>query len=286
MSTQKYRNLARAEQEDKELEELENAYRAENSGDKTEPAVKTPDPEEETWKKRYSDLRSFTDKKINDFEKRLRDAELEKAKAESKRDLPRTEEEARAWKEKYPELFNVLRALWREDDQFVVQENSVRLEELERDRQALQVEKALNAIAKAFDEFEDRDDVMALIHDQDFQDWLDRQPAERGDVIGEAIIASIRKHVDAKSATQTIRLYFNDTNKNTTKKTPAGQDAARSVRTPAATAPTESLTPGKRRWSESEIRALKPHEYDKYEDEIDQAVREGRIDFDITGAAR
>ena len=49
---------------------------------------------------------------------------------------------------------------------------------------------------------------------------------------------------------------------------------------------TPSGTGGDFTIKESEVAAMTSAEYDKYSDEIDKAIKEGRFDYDLTNAAK
>ena len=56
-------------------------------------------------------------------------------------------------------------------------------------------------------------------------------------------------------------------------------DAATSVTKTVSSDPARNGSPDKRTWKASEIAKLKPWEFDKFENELDAARKEGRIDI-------
>jgi hypothetical protein len=60
-------------------------------------------------------------------------------------------------------------------------------------------------------------------------------------------------------------------------------DAARSVPTRNRR---EDLSDGKVTWSESRVKPLTAQEYEKFEKDIENAIRSGNFEYDISGGAR
>ncbi len=238
------------------------------------PEVETPpvDPEEATWKKRHSDLRSHTQKEINALKKQLQDKE----KVEPQ--LPQNKEEAEKWVKDYPDLARVLLTLMEEKTEKVKDDvRSVR-EELEYERVELQMEKALNKLLKKHPDFLELKDQPA------FQEWVESQPLKRGPIIGQAIFDALHNNqTDAESAIEAVSLYKSDTKQPKKEKDTSKEFASSVIRTSNQGPIDEN---GKKVFSESMVDKMSYRDYEKYESEIDDARREGRFVYDITGAAR
>ena len=147
-----YKNKARDEALDKELEELEEAYKRENDPEykadqekdkdkNKEPEIKTS--EDETWKKRYSDLRSHSSKTENDLKKQISDLEKKVESVSKNPDMPKNREEAKEWVEKYPDLARVLSTLMEEKVEKAKEEVDNFKHELDLERLELARERAL-----------------------------------------------------------------------------------------------------------------------------------------------
>lgn len=298
----KYRNDDRIAADEAELERLEAEYRkqyAENANSDTvtpqEPPTEGQLQEEETWKKRHSDLRSYSQKQINEKDKLLSDkeqelADLKKALAEKdrefqERDLPKNKEELKNWVKEYPDLARVLQTMI--DDRAQHQVTSVADEvkavksELEAERLSMAKERAFNEVLKAHPDFRD------LIQTDDFKEWVEKQPLPKSEggrgKIGQAIYDALWKNeTDAEAAIQAVDVYKQD--KSSNKRAIPDREAAQSVKRTSTATPASS--DGKRTWKESEIESLPYYEWDKYEKEIEDARREGRIIYDLSGAAR
>lgn len=282
----KYHNDARDAQLDAEILELDAAYRKEFSGEPEE-VIEAPDPlqtaEEDTWKKRHADLRSYSQKQMN-----LKDQELSEIKAklkelEEKKNsaLPENKAELEDWMKEYPDLARVLGTMI--DQRAERQVTSVADEvkdvraQLEAERTAMARERAMGDILKKHPDFLD------LVNQEDFKEWVESQPAVRGPRIGQALYDALyNNETDAEAAIQAVNIYKQDTAPARPKKD-AARDAALSIRKTASTPPTNS---GKRVYLESEIEKMSRWDFDKYEVDIDEARREGRYVYDISGAAR
>ena len=291
----KYRNENRAAQEDAELEALEIEYKKQFSGEVQEEQeehtpLDTPAPlattsaEEETWKKRHGDLRSYTSKQINELTAQLED--LKKVVKEKEREaskLPTNKAEAENWVKEYPDLARVLGTLIETQTEFVKEDVKTVRQELEAERMAMAKEKALNAVIKAHPDF------MTLINQQGFKDWVEKQPLTKSEGgrgrIGQALYDALYKNeTDPESAIEAVDVYKSDMAALKPKSNAMAREAATSVRKTTASSPVDNS--GKRSWSETDIDNMSSRDFEKYEQDIDDAKREGRFVYDITGAAR
>lgn len=298
----KYRNQDRIAAEEAELEELEREFAAQVAAqngspekvpnDKTE--SKTPEEseniekelptltkEEETWKKRHSDLRSYTSRQMNELQKELADLKQTLAEKEKEK-LPVNKAEAEAWVQEYPDLARVISTLIDERAGTQVQSVSEQVQDvrtqLEAEREAAAHERAFNKILEVHPDF------VSMIQEDDFKSWVESQPEERGPIVGKALYDALyNNRTDAQSAIQAVNVYKSDQEKKKPKKDTSRTNAtAVNVRT----APSAPSGTGKKTFTESEIDNMKPWEFDKYEEEIEEARRDGRIIYDQTAAAR
>jgi hypothetical protein len=284
----KYKNLARAEAQDAELEALEAEYRKQQGDPGPEPVAREEDPvqnvltqEEETWKQRYGNLKSFSDKRYNELVQKV--SALEQANAlASKRpaELPRNVDEMREWVKTYPDLAGVIKAMIAEDVDYMREQISPQLQELEDVKYELVRQKAYAAVVRAHNDFPE------LLNDQEFIEWVNRQPEEKGP-IGQSIYDALNG-VDYDAAIKALNIYKQEQNfKKPAKRQPntAAREAVQQVTT-RSTNEVPSSTGGKRTWAESQVENMSIRDYEKFEDDIDAAKREGRFVYDLSGAAR
>ena len=216
------------------------------------------------YKKRYDDLKSHYDRKLNEWkqEQETLHAQL-KATNEQTVQVPKTAEELNQFKQNYPDVYDIVETISMQNADSRVQNIEERLEVLrEQEQQALQrtAEQELLALHPDFAE---------LKTDESFSEWLKDQP--------ESISNGVLKNgTDHKWAARVIDLYKADS--GTTQKKTKGRPskAAESVtKTQKRTVQTKG---DKKVWSITEIEKMKPWEFEKYEKDIDQARREGRLE--------
>jgi hypothetical protein len=234
-------------------------------------------PEDKTdWKKRHADLRSFTQKEINDLKKEVGTLRLQLTDASQKQiKFPKSEEEIAAWVEKYPDVAAIVETI------AMKKVADVRKELADRDvvlqEQAYQVEfdKNLNRIVAAHKDF------FELREDDSFVDWLQKQPKYIRVAFSDDAVDFDDLEDMADTVISAIDLYRA---KNPKKKAPdERREAARGVINNSSGLPQERP---ENTILESDIAKMNIREYEKREDEIKKAMREGRIIYDISGAAR
>lgn len=226
---------------------------------------------EKTWEKRYSDLRSYSQKQVNELTKKVKDLEYKLNSPSTS--LPRTKEEIEAWAKKYPDVYDLLTSMIKMDIQSVTANLDKRFEDVERERLENSKEKAINAIVAKHPDFYE------LEESKEFHGWLASKSKRTQDAIYE-------NETDALAAIEVIDLYKLET--GITKKKPgrpSNKELATEIRVPTTRTP-PSVHSGEYDFSESQIEEMSIREYEKLESKIDEARRSGRILMDVTGAAR
>jgi len=226
--------------------------------------------EDHDYKKRYDDLKRHYDEKVNEFKNEiesLRKTMTERA-AEMPRGVnpPRTMEELEEFKERYPDVFEVVQTVSSMQTESQVAKLREELGSIKEREQALEKKNAYEQLLRLHPDFNE------IKTDQQFLSWLEEQPAS----IAEGIY---KNSTDVKWAARVIDLYKADTGLTTTKKKTKSASAAEAVtKTPAREIKAET-TDGKKIWKASQIAKMKPYEFEKLENELDAARSEGRIDF-------
>lgn len=237
--------------------------------------------EEQThdFKKRYDDLKRHYDNKLNEWkqEKELLNAKLSvEAKKHDIQELPKTEEELSEFKEKYPDVYDVVETISSLQANERVKDIEERLHDLRIKEQEAVVQTAAKQLMNLHPDFE------VLKESDVFLSWLDEQPASISDGI-------YKNNTDVKWAARVIDLFKADNDiktpkpRNKSKSTKRSQsktsrnDAAQAVTRTNSKMSLEQFQDDKKVWSVQEISRLKPWEYEKVEKEIDRAVREGRV---------
>jgi anion-transporting ArsA/GET3 family ATPase len=235
--------------------------------------VEAKQQEDHDYKKRYDDLKKHYDTKLNEFksEREQLASELEAVKQRAY-ELPRgtrppkTMEELEDFKERYPDVFEVVQTVSSVQTEAQIAKLRQDLETVKKREKTLEKEKASEELLRLHPDFND------LKSDEKFLKWLDDQPEQISDGI-------YKNNTDAKWASKIISLYKAEMGISNKKPTRSKEsDAAMSVtrQQPKEVATKDST---KKIWKGSDIARLKPWEFEKVEAEIDLARQEGRIDM-------
>lgn len=279
-------------------EEKANPYNAEKSWHKVEQKVFVdsnnlffPDPDDETeeveaegvneeqevketksddkpykrpdYKKRYDDLKRHYDAKLNEFKQKEQELIDQAREGQVKYTPPKSEEELAEFKKKYPDVYDVVEtvaSMQSESRAKSLEEKVKLLQEREQELVRLDAEKELKSRHPDFDDIRNSDD---------FHDWAKAQP--------ESIQSWIYSNAsDPEAASRALDLFKSDMGISA-KKSSAGSKSKASA-ADMVSAKTTNVEPKQAKiWTEKEILALSPAEFDRLEKEIDKAWEEGRI---------
>ena len=232
--------------------------------------IKAQDEKEHDWKKRYSDLKSYHDRKNNEWlqQNELTEAKLKLAeqKVSAPQNLPKSQEELEEFKKEYPDVYDVVETVSRLQANASVKEVEDRIESLRKAEQEAQIRTAEKELLSVHPDF------LEIKSDSEFLSWLEEQPKSISDGV-------YKNRTDSKWAARVIDLYKSDKNISQKKRgrpSKANMSAAQAV-TKTERVVTHTSDGEKKVWSSSEIARLKPHEFESLEKELDKANREGRI---------
>ena len=214
------------------------------------------------YKKRYDDLKTHYDSRLNEFKAREQELIQEAVSNRPEYKAPKSAEELEKFKNEYPDVYEVVESVAHMQSENQVAELQTRLDAMQgRETEILkrEAEKDLREKHPDFDEIRNSDE---------FQDWANLQPESIKDWI-------FNNPSDANLASRALDLFKKDIGleqpKSNSKQTK--QSAADMISTK-----TTSVEPNQQRvWSEREISAMSVAEFDKYESEISDAMQEGRI---------
>ena len=257
--------------EDNEAEETTETQQANTEEATSQDSTSFVDNKKEAehdYKKRYDDLKRHYDEKVGEFKSEvesLRNTMTERA-AEMPRGVtpPRTQEELAEFKERYPDVFEVVQTVSSMQTESQVSKLREELGTIKEREQELEKQKAFEELLRLHPDFDE------LKTSDVFLKWLEDQPQSIADGI-------YKNNKDAKWAARVIDLYKADTGltKKKSKSSPSAADAI--TKTPVRDVSTDAGN--KKIWKASEIRTLKPWQFEKLESEIDAARTEGRIDL-------
>ena len=189
--------------------------------------------------------------------------------------LPKTEEELTEFREKYPDVYDVVETISALKASDRVKDIESRLEDLKIKEQEAVVQTAEQELLTMHSDFGN------LKSSDDFLNWLDEQPSTISDGI-------YKNNTDAKWAARVIDLYKADkgiSSKTRSKRRATTKSNQQQPKRSAAEAVTktqqrryiEELQDDTKVWTIDEISKLKPHEYAALEKDIDKAAKDGRV---------
>lgn len=227
------------------------------------------------WKKRYGDLRSYSQKQINELNKKIKDLEISIESSKQLSSLPKKPEEVEEWAKKYPDVYGMIKSMINLDLIEATKSVNERFQSIEEEKHELAKERALNQIIAEHPDFYD------IAEDDTFKSWIVTKSKRIQDALFE-------NDTDAQAAIEALNLYKFETGKLTNKKIKAERkpSAAADVRVPNSRTPVNTGGQGEYDFTESQISAMSIREYEKNEQAIETARRAGRIYYDETGAAQ
>ncbi len=213
------------------------------------------------YKKRYDDLKRHYDRKLNEF--KAREQELSTQVVTPEYETPKSAEELEKFKEQYPDVYEVVETvahLQSDAKAKVLEERLSKLQEREMQISRAEAEKRLMERHPDFNDIRDSDD---------FHKWANNQP--------ESIKSWIYSNADdADLASRALDLFKRDMGISLPQ-----EDKSSSTTDSAAdmvSTKTTTVEPKQEKvWSEKEIAAMSVQEFDKYEEEISNAMQDGRI---------
>lgn len=229
------------------------------------------DPDEVSFKKRYGDLRRHAQKQERELNSRIKELEKAIQAGPQTSALPATEAELREWMEAYPDLGRVVETIALQKSGAVAEELNQFKQDLAATRTEAAREKAILQIRKVHTDFDE------IVNDASFHEWVQEQPQY-------IIDALYYNQTDSKAAIRAIDLYKADV--GISKKTKPATNDKENSRTVVRPGTVQVQETPKNMFKESEIHAMSPRDYAKHEAEIDKAIREGRVDWDMSGGAR
>ena len=218
------------------------------------------------YKKRYDDLKTHYDRKLNEFKSREQELLDEATKSRPDYVAPKTPEELEAFKKKYPDVFEVVETvahMQSEEKAKVLEERLSTLQQREKDLIRKDAEKRLRTNHPDFDE---------LRNSETFHSWAKAQP--------ESIQTWIYNNSgDADLASRALDLFKKDAGVDSSpKKKRSNSKPSRKSAADMVSTKTTTVEPRQDKiWTEREITAMPIDEFDKYEDDINRAVSEGRV---------
>ena len=252
-------------QDDKKVETADQLF-----FEKPKKATQNTAPEEEgeeektpkkrtNYKKRYDDLKRHYDDKLSEFKQR--EQEL-LATARPQYQAPKTQEDIEKFKEEYPDLYDTVETVAHLRSSEQVGQIEEQLSAIkEREARILQREAEADILAK-------HPDFPELRNSEEFHTWAETQP--------EQIQQWIYKNPDnAQLASKAIDLFKLENGYKTQTKSQSKPKGSAADMVSTKTTTIDAKQP--KIWTEGEIAAMSLDKFDKYENEIREAISEGRV---------
>jgi len=240
---------------------------AESIDQKATPLTERPaKAEDRVFKKRYDDLKKHYDSTINKHKDELHSLRTQLESSTTQFVPPKSKEELEAWRKEYPDVYDMVETIAIDKATTQTADLENKYKNLQLQQEQIAKEKAEVELLKLHPDFND------IRTKDDFHEWAEQQdPTIQGWLY--------ENTSNSKLAARAIDLYKMDRGQSTlTKKEEKDvkKEAAKAIsKTKKAT---DSDIPKKKIWTTSEISKLKPHQFEKFEKEIDLARLEGRIE--------
>ena len=216
------------------------------------------------YKKRYDDLKKHYDQKISEFKQKEQELEAAAKSAQPTYEPPRSLEELEQFKEEYPELYNTVETVAHLQSQRQVADLESELSAIRQRESEVMRREAETTLKERHPDFED------LRGSEEFHAWAKEQP--------EQIQSWIYENPDNVTlASKAIDLYKLENDITQTTKQPKRQRQQGSAADMVSTKTTTVDAGQPKIWTEREIAAMSLDQFDKFEDEIKQAMVEGRV---------
>jgi len=237
-----------------------------SSDGKATPSTERPEnAEERVFKKRYDDLKRHYDSTLGKHKDEVRTLRTQLEQSSKQFVPPKSKEELESWRKEYPDVYEMVETI-------AMNKADTRAKEMETKYQNLQVQQEqINREKAEVELLQEHPDYKDIRSKDEFHDWAAKQdPVIQGWLYENASNASL--------AGRAIDLYKMDKGVSKLSKkqeTAVKKEAAKAI-TKTAKA-TESELPKKKVWSNAAIAKMSVREYAKHEEDIDNAVKEGRI---------
>ena len=233
---------------------------------KATPSTERPEnAEDRVFKKRYDDLKKHYDSTLFKHKDEVRTLRTQLETSTKEFVPPKSKDELEAWRKEYPDVYDMVETIAMTKADTRAKEIEEKYQNLQAQQEQVSKEKAEVELLKMHPDFSE------IRQKDEFHQWASKQ---------DPVIQSwlYENTSNAQLAGRAIDLYKmdNGTSKlNKKQETSIKKEAAKAVT--KTTKATESDIPTKKIWSNSEIGKMDRRTFEKFETEIDDASREGRI---------
>ena len=250
---------------DESQEESENVEKETKQSKKA--TVKATPYKKPDYKKRYDDLKAHYDSKLDEFKSREQELLEEAAQNRPSYVAPKSPEDLERFREQYPDVYEVVETVAHMQSSEKTKSLEERLSKLQERETELVAEQANERLLQNHPDFED------IKNSDEFHGWAKAQPQSIQDWI-------YKNSNDAALASRALDLYKRDMGLDVSTKRARKPSSTKSKKSAAdmVSTKTTAVEPKQDRiWTEREITAMSMDEFDRFEDEIGEAVTDGRV---------
>tara|TARA_R100001244_G_scaffold54150_1_gene46870 strand:- start:1105 stop:1986 length:882 start_codon:yes stop_codon:yes gene_type:complete len=224
------------------------------------------------YKKRYDDLKKHYDGKISQFKQREQELLAENRVSQPEYKAPKTSEDLQKFKTEYPDLYETVETVAHLESERQVKDLQSQLSVIQQREIDIEKREAESGLREAHPDFED------IRGDENFHNWAKDQPEQIQDWV-------YRNSINVDLASKAIALYKLERGIKTSpnrQSRQSQQKQSNNTKTSAADLVSTKTTTvdaaqSQKIWTEREIAAMSLDQFDRLEEEINQAVNEGRV---------
>lgn len=219
------------------------------------------------YKKRYDDLKKHYDERIAEFKQKEQELLAQAQSVQPSYQPPKSEEELEQFRTQYPDLYETVESVAHLRSQKEVQALQQKMQAIEEREAMISRREAETKLRERHPDFED------IRGDEGFHEWAKNQPDEIQNWI-------YNNPNNVGLASRAIDFYKMEMGMNINQQPQAQSGRQKSRQTAADMVSTKTTTVDTKQpkiWTRREIAALSMNDYDRYEQEIDQAIMEGRV---------
>ena len=226
-------------------------------------------PKRANYKKRYDDLKKHYDDRVSQFKQREQELLAENRASQPKYEAPKSVEELEKFKEQYPDLYETVETVAHLQSERKVEELQGQLSVIQQREADIMRREAETELRSRHPDFED------IRGDEGFREWAKGQPDEIQNWV-------FRNPDNVELASKAIDLYKLENGIRTAQPRRQSRQSQQSREGSAAdlvstkTTTVDAAQPTKI-WTEREIAAMSLDQFDALEEEINQAITEGRV---------
>ena len=238
---------------------------ASSDGEATPSTERPENAEDRVFKKRYDDLKKHYDSTLSKHKDEVRTLRTQLETSTKEFVPPKSKDELEAWRKEYPDVYDMVETIAMTKADTRAKEIEEKYQNLQAQQEQISKEKAEVELLKMHPDFSE------IRQKDDFHEWASKQ---------DPVIQSwlYENTSNAQLAGRAIDLYKMDRGTSTLNKKQekaVKKEAAKAIT--KTTKATETEIPTKKIWTNSEIAKMNPRTFAKFEAEIDEAIREGRV---------